>query len=55
MRSRACSEIYDPWFVAQMQEIARFQVSLQEEGGGARGHHEAGRVDPAAGEADGIQ
>ena len=29
---RACSEIYDPWFVAQMQEIARFQVSIERQG-----------------------
>ena len=29
---RACSEIYDPWFVAQMQEIARFQVSIERAG-----------------------
>ena len=34
---QACSEIYDPWFVAQMQEIARFQVSLQEEAAGPEG------------------
>jgi len=27
-----CSEIYDPWFVAQMQEIARFQVSIESAG-----------------------
>ncbi len=27
---RESLEIYDPWFVAQMQEIARFQVSLQQ-------------------------
>ena len=26
---RECSEIYDPWFVAQMQEIARFQISIE--------------------------
>ena len=26
---RACAEIYDPWFVVQMQEIARFQVGLE--------------------------
>ena len=26
---RACAEIYDPWFVVQMQEIARFQVDLE--------------------------
>ncbi len=26
---RACAEIYDPWFVAQMQEIARFQVGIE--------------------------
>ncbi len=25
---RECAEIYDPWFVAQMQEIARFQVGI---------------------------
>ena len=24
-----CSEIYDPWFVAQMQELARFQVGVE--------------------------
>ncbi len=29
---RECSEIYDPWFVAQMQEIARFQVSIERTG-----------------------
>jgi carbamoyl-phosphate synthase large subunit len=29
---RECSEIYDPWFVAQMQEIARFQVSIERAG-----------------------
>ncbi|MCY4409904.1 MAG: carbamoyl-phosphate synthase large subunit [Caldilineaceae bacterium] len=29
---RECSEIYDPWFVAQMQEIARFQISLEQGG-----------------------
>ena len=29
---RECSEIYDPWFVAQMQEIARFQVSVERAG-----------------------
>ncbi len=29
---RECSEIYDPWFVAQMQEIARFQISLEQAG-----------------------
>ena len=27
-----CSEIYDPWFVAQMQEIARFQVAIERAG-----------------------
>ena len=27
---RECSEIYDPWFVAQMQEIARFQITLEQ-------------------------
>ena len=27
-----CSEIYDPWFVAQMQEIARFQISIESAG-----------------------
>ena len=26
---RVCSEIYDPWFVAQMQEIARFQIAIE--------------------------
>ena len=26
---RECAEIYDPWFVVQMQEIARFQVDLE--------------------------
>ena len=26
---RECSEIYDPWFVAQMQEIARFQITIE--------------------------
>ncbi len=29
---RECSEIYDPWFVAQMQEIARFQITLEQAG-----------------------
>lgn len=29
---RECSEIYDPWFVAQMQEIARFQITLEQGG-----------------------
>ena len=29
---RECSEIYDPWFVAQMQEIARFQISIERAG-----------------------
>ena len=29
---RECSEIYDPWFVVQMQEIARFQVSIERAG-----------------------
>ena len=29
---RECSEIYDPWFVAQMQEIARFQVAIERAG-----------------------
>ena len=24
-----CAEIYDPWFVVQMQEIARFQVGIE--------------------------
>ncbi|MDE0460893.1 MAG: carbamoyl-phosphate synthase large subunit, partial [Caldilineaceae bacterium] len=27
-----CSEIYDPWFVAQMQEIARFQIGIERAG-----------------------
>ncbi len=27
---RECSEIYDPWFVAQMQEIARYQITLEQ-------------------------
>ena len=29
---RECSEIYDPWFVAQMQEIAGFQISIERAG-----------------------
>ena len=29
---RECSEIYDPWFVAQMQEIARFQITIERAG-----------------------
>ncbi len=29
---RECSEIYDPWFVAQMQEIARAQISIERAG-----------------------
>ncbi len=29
---RECSEIYDPWFVAQMQEIARSQISIENAG-----------------------
>ncbi|MDE0196993.1 MAG: carbamoyl-phosphate synthase large subunit, partial [Caldilineaceae bacterium] len=29
---RECSEIYDPWFVAQMQEIARFQIGIERAG-----------------------
>ena len=29
---RECSEIYDPWFVAQMQEIARFQIAIEKAG-----------------------
>ncbi len=29
---RECSEIYDPWFVAQMQEIARSQISIERAG-----------------------
>ncbi|MXX27016.1 MAG: carbamoyl-phosphate synthase large subunit [Caldilineaceae bacterium SB0668_bin_21] len=29
---RECSEIYDPWFVAQMQEIARFQIGMERAG-----------------------
>ncbi|MDE0631782.1 MAG: carbamoyl-phosphate synthase large subunit [Caldilineaceae bacterium] len=29
---RECSEIYDPWFAAQMQEIARFQVAIERAG-----------------------
>ena len=29
---RECSEIYDPWFVAQMQEIARFQIAIERAG-----------------------
>ncbi len=29
---RECSEIYDPWFVAQMQEIARSQISIENSG-----------------------
>ena len=29
---RECSEIYDPWFVAQMQEIARFQITIEQAG-----------------------
>ena len=29
---RECSEIYDPWFVAQMQEIARAQISIERGG-----------------------
>ena len=45
---RECSAIYDPWFVAQMQEIARFQIAIEKAG-------QLGRVDDAAGEADGIQ
>ena len=29
---RECSEIYDPWFVAQMQEIARLQITIEQAG-----------------------
>ena len=29
---RECSEIYDPWFVAQMQEIAGFQITIERAG-----------------------
>ncbi len=29
---RECSEIYDPWFVAQMQEIVRLQITIEQAG-----------------------